>query len=187
MEYPFETITRILSATVVVADGALLALFLFLLYDKFVRPVQFVRGLLEEVGRRAFVIGFVVSIGATLLSFFYSDVVGYIPCVLCWYQRVFVFSQPILFMVGLIKKESGILYSVFWLSFVGALISLYHYFVQMVDVAFVPCPATGGISCARREFIEFGYVTIPMMALTYFVTMMVIVYAYRRYTKVLSS
>ena len=121
-------------------------------------------------------LGFVLSIAAIGLTLLYSDILGFEPCPLCWWQRVFLYPQALLFGLALWKpelKRAACIYSL-WLSVPGALVALYHHALQMFPAGALPCPATGP-SCAQITLLEFGYVTFPMMALSLFAFLIVIV------------
>jgi disulfide bond formation protein DsbB len=115
-------------------------------------------------------------------SLFYSDSAGFIPCSLCWWQRIFLYPQAFILLFAMIKKRDDVApYSIF-LSAIGGLISLYHVFLQFGGSPFVPCSA-GGASCSQRYFLEFGYVTLPTMALTGFLMILVFMWADRQWRK----
>lgn len=113
---------------------------------------------------------FIVATVATLGSLFYSEVAHYQPCELCWFQRIFMYPQTILLAIAWKKKYAGIaLYSLV-LSIIGGSISAYHYLMQLGAVPSLPCAAVGiSVSCSQRFVLTYGYITIPMMALSAFV------------------
>lgn len=113
-----------------------------------------------------------VSLGATLGSLFYSEIASFTPCVLCWYQRIFMYPIPILLGVGIFFKDN-IRKSVIVISTIGGLIALYHYVVQMSTI--VSC-SVDGVDCSIRYLIGFGYITIPLMALTAFTLIALLTY-----------
>jgi disulfide bond formation protein DsbB len=120
-------------------------------------------------------IGLALSLVGVALTLYYSEILGFEPCFLCWWQRVFLYPQVVLFALASLKKElvsSAALYSM-WLSAIGALIALYHHAMQMFPEGALPCSANGP-SCAKITFIEFGYVTYPMMALSLFALLFVL-------------
>lgn len=120
--------------------------------------------------KRAILFSFFVSLTATMGSLFYSEIAGYTPCKLCWFQRIFMYPQPILFAVALWKKDKGIIKYALTLSVVGGLIALYHYLLQTGIVEGGACSVIGSYSaaCSQRFVMEYGYMTIPMMSLTAF-------------------
>lgn len=120
---------------------------------------------------KALLIAFIVSLLATLGSLIYSDIIGYQPCKLCWFQRIFMYPQVILMGVALIRKDVGMKIYGCILSVIGAAIALYHYLGQF-DFTSLPCSALGqSVSCSTRFSSEFGYITIPLMAFSAFVLM----------------
>ncbi|MES2213772.1 MAG: disulfide bond formation protein B [Patescibacteria group bacterium] len=122
--------------------------------------------LVEAIGRHAVILGFLSALAAVLGSLLYSGVVGYAPCELCWWQRIFLYPQVVLFGVALYKKDGGVFaYSVV-LSIFAGVIALYHSYIQLGGTRSVlPCTAEGA-ACAKVFVNEFGYITIPTMALT---------------------
>lgn len=101
-------------------------------------------------------------------SLFYSEVLGFAPCGLCWLQRVFLYPQAVLFAVAVWKRDERRIadYSIA-LSVLGGIIALYHTYIQAGGNVLLPCPAVSlAADCARRTFFEFGYVTFPLIGLT---------------------
>lgn len=114
-----------------------------------------------------------LTLAAIAAALFYSDVLGFEPCPLCWWQRVFLFPQAILFALALWKGEgSRIAYYSIALSIAGFGIALYQHALQMFPGS-LPCPATG-VSCAQRLLFEYGYVTFPLVAASVFALLIVL-------------
>ncbi len=115
-------------------------------------------------------ISFAIALAAASGSLFYSEIAGYDPCKLCWFQRIFMYPQTILLGIALWKKDYKIaLYSLI-LSLMGAAIAGYHYLLQIGIATALPCSAVGySASCSQRFVMQFGYITIPMMAFTGFI------------------
>ncbi len=102
-----------------------------------------------------------IGVGLTL---YYSEVIGYVPCGLCWLTRVFFYPQVILFAVALYKREAERIadYSIA-LSIPGAIIALYKHYLELGGSELLPCPTSGVGDCGKRYIFEFGFVTMPMM------------------------
>lgn len=118
-----------------------------------------------------FYFGFLAALGAVTLSLFYSEIVGYPPCELCWIQRIFLYPQLVLFGMELYKKDRSIIDFSIVFAILGSITSIYHIYVEAGGTKGLACatidPAsTTQISCAVRYIYEFGYVTMPIMALT---------------------
>ena len=124
---------------------------------------------------------FLIVLGSIAGSVWYSDVLGYEPCSLCWYQRIFLFPQLLILGVGLFKGDSRSMAYSFWLSCVGGLIAFYHSLLQYGFETGLPCPVGGSVSCAQRFVFEFGYITIPVMALTTFALLIVFTMIHKKY------
>lgn len=103
----------------------------------------------------------------TFLSLFYSEVLGILPCNLCWYQRIFIYSSLIIGAVGLWKKDKKILEYISVLMVLCLIIGVYNYYIQWGGAPLIPCAAGTGVSqCADKSVLEFGYITIPLMSVT---------------------
>lgn len=120
----------------------------------------------------AFLFGFLISLVSIIGSLLYSNIIGFFPCNLCWWQRIFLYPQVVLFAVALynekvnnIQDRMVFLYSLI-LSVIGGGIALFQYYGQMFNPSFLAACATQGESCAKLFFVSFGYITIPMMSLT---------------------
>jgi disulfide bond formation protein DsbB len=113
--------------------------------------------------------GFVVSFGGVFLTLFYSQVLHYAPCDLCWYQRVFLYPQAFLFAYAWWRKDLAVLPYTLLLSVVGFVIALYHHMLQIGYDLMKPCStAPFAVDCSKPSFIEFGFVTFPFMAVVLF-------------------
>lgn len=129
---------------------------------------------LSSLASRGLVLGFLVALISTAVSLVYSDIVGYEPCKLCWIQRVFLYPQVIILGLALWKKTKDSDMYCLALSTIGGIIAIYHFYGQSFNPNALPtCDVAGGASCALRFFVEFGYVTIPMMSLTAFLLILV--------------
>lgn len=151
--------------------GQLLIAVLLLLYF-FDRENNF----LQFVSKNAVFFAFVVALGATLGSLFMSEIVGYEPCKLCWYQRILLYPQVILLGLALWKKEKIVAArNSIALSAVGAGVAIYHYLVQLGVAPEPACDVVGlTVSCSQRFVMSFGYITIPLMSLTAFALILVL-------------
>lgn len=124
------------------------------------------------VSAHGLVLMFIVALTATVGSLYFSDIAGWTPCKLCWLQRICMYPQVVLLGIALWKRDRNIAPYILALCVIGIVIATGHY-IEQVQAALnpppadVPCDATG-VSCASTPFFHFGYITIPMMALTAF-------------------
>jgi disulfide bond formation protein DsbB len=128
------------------------------------------------LSKRGMLLAFIVALIAMLGSLFYSEIAGFDPCMLCWYQRIFMYSQVFLLGRALIRKEFFIARYSMMLSIVGAVIALYHNYIYYGGTSLFSCDASS-VSCLSRYVFEFQYITIPLMALTAFLLISALQYA----------
>lgn len=126
---------------------------------------------------------FLASSAAMAGSLIYSDWALFEPCRLCWYQRIALFPQVLIFAIALRRNDQNILPYSFFLSVVGALIAIYHYYLQFFTQAASGACGTNGVSCVVSQFREFGFITIPLMSLTIFLLLITLTFAGRNWTK----
>jgi disulfide bond formation protein DsbB len=108
------------------------------------------------------------SFTAMLGSLYFSEIVGYEPCELCWYQRILMYPLVLILGLAVVKKDlKAAMYSLM-MSGIGGLISLYHYGIQKVDFLTDTAPACGRVPCTGMYINWLGFITIPFLALTAF-------------------
>lgn len=163
MEYFAGNIDYWLALATVAAQVVTVALLLALVFKK--RLPAF-GDTIQVIAQRGLVIGFLVTVFGTAMTLVYSDLFGFTPCDLCWWQRIFLYPQVVLFGMAAWKRDVYIIDYALVLSIFGFGVALYHHLLQMFPDA-LPCPATG-VSCAQRIIFELNYVTFPMMAVALF-------------------
>lgn len=106
---------------------------------------------------------------ATLSALFIGEVMGQVPCVLCWYQRIFMFPLAILLAIACYRSDGSAWRYALPLAGIGWLIAVYHCLVYfgLISEALVPCSTTGP-SCASAEMTVLGGVPIPLLSLAAF-------------------
>jgi disulfide bond formation protein DsbB len=117
------------------------------------------------VGKHAILLAFLTALSAVLGSFFYSDVMGFEPCSLCWWQRVLIFPQAIILLIALVKRNRGIFSYTLPLTVISGIIALYQTYADLGGSSILPCTAAGG-SCDKVYVLSHGYITIASMSLT---------------------
>jgi disulfide bond formation protein DsbB len=110
---------------------------------------------------------FLVASLATIGSLYFSEVAHFDPCRLCWYQRIAMYPLVVILAIATARRDPGIGIYVRVLAAIGALVSAYH-----LALEWVPALDTGscgiGPSCTVVWFREFGFVSLPMLALAAF-------------------
>lgn len=120
-----------------------------------------------------------IFIGAALGSLTYELVIGYAPCLLCWYQRMAIFPIALLLLTADIRKSALLQKQVLILSSLGFIVALFHNYIDRVPNGLDVCGA--GPSCLLRYVNVFGFVTIPLMSGIVLLSGIVFVYASKRY------
>jgi disulfide bond formation protein DsbB len=114
-------------------------------------------------------LAFVVAAIATGGSMFFSEVAGFVPCELCWYQRICMYPLSIITLLAAIANDHRVARYLLPLPLVGAGVSVYHLLVEHGVVSQTQaCQLSAPGGCATKWVDEFGYVTIPALALTAF-------------------
>jgi disulfide bond formation protein DsbB len=113
---------------------------------------------------------FLVAAVATGGSLFFSEVAGYVPCELCWYQRICMYPLAIVTLLAALAGDHRVARYLLPIPLVGAGVSVYHLLVENGVVAQTQaCLLSAPGGCATKWIDEFDYVTIPTLALTAFV------------------
>lgn len=107
-----------------------------------------------------------VAFLATAGSLYLSEVLKYVPCTLCWYQRIFMYPLTVIMTIMLIKKQFNLL-QIAILASIGWIIAAYHYAIQMIPSA-ESLSFCGMGSCSGKYIDWFGFITIPFMSLVAF-------------------
>ena len=115
-------------------------------------------------------LAFLVSSAATGGSLFFSEVAGFVPCELCWYQRICVYPLSIVTLLAALAGDHRIARYLLPLPIVGAGLAVYHLLVEEGVVGqSTGCLVSAPGGCATKWIDEFGYMTIPLISLTVFV------------------
>lgn len=137
---------------------------------------------IEKLGKYALPFAFLIATLATVGSLFYSEIANFDPCKFCWFQRIFMYPLPLLLGLAWWKKDSNITFYTIPMAIIGGLLALNHYILQITGSSIIPCSAVGqSASCSKRFVMLFGYITIPMMALTAFALIFVALFVYKKY------
>ena len=103
-------------------------------------------------------------------SLFFSNVMDFAPCILCWYQRICLFPLVIILATGLFPYDKKVVKFALPLAVVGALIAVYHNLLYSKIIPESVRPCAQGVSCTEKYIELFGFITIPMLALLGFLT-----------------
>ena len=132
--------------------------------------------LMSDLHRVGPAIAFLVSGTCMAGSLYFSEVANYEPCRLCWYQRVCMYPIAIVLLVALVRRKRDATPYVLVLATIGMVVSIYHYVVEWYPtLESNVCSLT--VPCTTVWFREFGFISLPLMALTGFITVITVLAA----------
>lgn len=112
---------------------------------------------------------FAVAAIATGGSLFLSDIARFVPCELCWFQRICMYPMSIITLLAAIRNDHRVASYLLPLPIVGACVSVYHLLIENKVVGqSTVCKLSAPGGCATKWIEEFGYITIPVLAITAF-------------------
>ena len=113
---------------------------------------------------------FLIASIATLGSLFFSEVMDFVPCTMCWYQRIFMYPLVLIFLINLLYPDDKVYKYALPLVFIGLMFSVYHNLLMygIIPEAAVPC--TNGIPCSTKYISWFGFITIPFLSMVSFLS-----------------
>ncbi|MGZ8629428.1 MAG: disulfide oxidoreductase [Actinomycetota bacterium] len=121
----------------------------------------------ETLGPSAIWLAFLVALTATLGSLYLSEIAHFIPCKLCWYQRIAMYPLVPILAIAAWKRDAGIWRYAVPVAAIGAAISIYHYQLERFpNQASVSCSAEA--PCTVVWIWKFHFISIPFMALSGF-------------------
>ena len=170
-------VSTFLALLVVVALGVVLLTILLLALDR----SRLLAGAMDApraiIGPAALWLAAIVALTATSGSLYFSEVAGFEPCALCWYQRIAMYPLVLVLGIAAWRGNVGVSRYVVPLAGIGAVISAYH-----IGVERLPGLPTGACSidvpCDLIWVERFGFITIPVMALAGFLAILALVLAY---------
>ena len=134
-----------------------------------------VAGFVAAVDDAALWIAFLVAGTSMAGSLYFSEVADYIPCNLCWYQRIAMYPLAVILLVAAIRRDRSVRWYVGPLAAIGALVSTYHYLVEWFPSLESNGVCDFNVPCTTPWFRELGFVTLAFMALCGFAAILVLV------------
>ncbi|AEI40115.1 disulfide oxidoreductase [Paenibacillus mucilaginosus] len=119
-------------------------------------------------------LSWVVATTATLGSLYFSEIMHYEPCRLCWFQRILMYPLVIILAIAAIRKERHLYHYVLPMSIWGGGISLYHYLMQKTELFKSGATACGLVPCDVDYINWLDFITIPFLALIAFTLITII-------------
>jgi disulfide bond formation protein DsbB len=131
-------------------------------------------------------VAWILAAIATLGSLFFSEIMLYPPCVLCWYQRICMYPLVLLFLVGLFPISKSVVRFTLPLVCIGFFTAIYHNLLYYKILPESAAPCVQGISCTTIHIQWLGFITIPLLSLVAFsliLTLLILTYRKLAYEK----
>lgn len=122
----------------------------------------------------------VVASVAMLGSLYFSEILGFIPCELCWYQRILMYPLVLLLGIANFRRDRTVIYYALPFSVIGSILSLFHYLLQKTSWFTDVTPCSDGIPCSGEYINWLGFITIPLLAFIAFCLITVLLWVSRK-------
>lgn len=134
---------------------------------------------IEVVGPNALTLAWLVAAVSTAGSLFMSEIAGFVPCLLCWVQRGFMYPLAVALLIPVVRQRR-LTWLPLW-SLAGAAVAFYHYLEQHLPALSESDFCDPAVPCSTIWVDEFGFVTIPFMALSGFLAITALLLVHRRW------
>lgn len=171
-----KAVITLISVLALLGLTTLVVLFIAFIADRVLHKNVF-NWIVRPFRLHAYILALALSLIATLSSLFLSDIAHMQPCILCWYQRIMMYPQPILYFVAVFRKERMLRPYAVVLSSIGSVVSLYHYSLHVLprNDLLMPCSQLyAGVPCDKGYTKFFGFMTFPLMAFVVFALLIVL-------------
>lgn len=121
-----------------------------------------------------------ISIAGVLGSLYFSEVRNFLPCVLCWYQRIALYPLVLIFSIGLVTRDTGVWRYALPLAIISLGIGVYQ-LLLVYGIITAASSCTVGVSCVAISWSLFGFITIPLLAFLEALSITILLIAYRKY------
>ncbi len=113
-----------------------------------------------------------ISVAAIFGSLFFSEVMKFPPCDLCWYQRILLYPVALIVLTGLFWESGDTNRFVMPFAWLGLAVAVYHNLVYYkVIQIIVPCSETA--PCTAQQLNYLGFITIPLLSLVAFIFLVI--------------
>lgn len=135
--------------------------------------------ILVFIAKNALYLALLQCLAALLASLYFSEILGFTPCVLCWWQRIFIYPLIALLIVGILRRDKFVYTYVLPLAILGWCVSLYHNLLYYKIIPENLAPCTAGVSCLTKFVEYFGFLSIPLLAFLGFSVVVSLMLIYR--------
>jgi disulfide bond formation protein DsbB len=124
-------------------------------------------------------IAWLLALVASLAVLFVGEVMGQVPCNLCWFQRAFMFPLAIILGIASVRADASAVWYAMPLAFGGVLVAGFHslLYIGVIPAGFAPCAQ--GVPCTGGDMTILGGVPLPLLSLLTFVAIIALLWAAR--------
>ena len=119
-------------------------------------------------------LAWLIATVSTLGAIFLGEVMGYTPCVLCWYQRIAMFPLVFVLAAGLFPFDPRVVRYALPLTLVGWALAVFHLALQAGWVAESIKPCSKGVPCSEVQVVWLGFVSIPLLSVLAFSLLLIL-------------
>jgi disulfide bond formation protein DsbB len=161
-----STMSTLFALLTVVADLAVLGILVIGVGARWSAGLRSARdGLCDLMSETGLWLAWLVALTATLGSLYYSEVAHFLPCKLCWYQRIGIYPLAVVLLLAALRRDRAIRFYAIPVAAISVVISTYHYQLERFpNQASVSCSVEA--PCTVVWVWRFHYISIPMMALS---------------------
>jgi len=117
---------------------------------------------------------FLIASIAAFGSLFFSEVMGFVPCTMCWYQRIFMYPLVLIFLINLLYPDDDIFKYSISLVITGLAFSIYHNLLLFGIIPESAVPCASGIPCSTEYINWLGFITIPLLSFTAYLMLLIL-------------
>lgn len=121
-----------------------------------------------------------IALVSTLGALFSSEIMGLEPCVLCWYQRIAMFPLVLVLPAGLFPFDPHVIRYALPLALSGLGLAAFHLALVAGWIPERIRPCEQGVPCSDLQLVWFGFVSIPLLSLAAFGTIVALLLLTRR-------
>lgn len=161
-----KTMSTLFALLTVIANLSVLAILVIGVGARWSEGLERARdGLCDLMSETGLWLAWLVALTATLGSLYYSEVAHFIPCRLCWYQRIGIYPLAVVLLLAALRRDRAVRFYVIPVAAISAAISVYHYQLERFpNQASLSCSAEA--PCTVVWVWRFHYISIAMMALS---------------------
>lgn len=135
------------------------------------------------IRENALYLAWITAVTSMLGSLYFSEVLGLVPCSLCWYLRIVMYPLVLIIGIGIIKKDRHFYDYALPLSVIGSVIAFYQNLLYYNVISERLAPCTFGISCVTRYISLLGFIDIPLLALFAFIIITATLLIHKRHNR----